>query len=173
MTRLPYLAGLAAGLALIMTPALQAQGDANASAEAFARTYMTHYSNLDWDAMTDLLAEEVLFRDATAEGGEFGPDGIVEDGRDAMIASMRAFSDRYHPIELGFEWDQVFTSNSRVVFVGHVNALYPTEEPGRVFRWRSEQVSVITVRDGQVIEHQDFANYASPEQGLIEHLTDH
>ncbi|WP_291843858.1 nuclear transport factor 2 family protein [Maricaulis sp.] len=173
MTRFPALAGFTAVLTLMAAPALHAQGDANASAETIALTYMSHYSDVDWDAMEALLAEDVVFRDPTAESPELGAAGIAGNGRDAMMSLLRAFSETYHPIELGFEWDKVFTSNSRVVFVGHVNALYPAQEEGQVFRWRSEQVTVITVRDGLVVEHQDFANYVSPEQGLIDVQTGH
>ncbi|RKQ96814.1 MULTISPECIES: nuclear transport factor 2 family protein [Maricaulis] len=167
MTHFLSLAGFATGLTLTLAPALSAQDDTNAEAEAIARTYMDHYSAVDWDAMEAMLAADMVFSDTTAQGESYGPDGIQEDGRDAMMATLREFGERYHPIELGFEWDDVFASNSRVVFIGHVNALYPTQSEGQVFRWRSRQVSVITVRDGQVVAHQDFANYAAPEQGLI------
>ena len=51
--------------------------------------------------------------------------------------------------------------------MGEVNALYPTETEGQTFRWHAPQVTVITVRDGQVIQHQDYANYASPDQSLL------
>ena len=81
--------------------------------------------------------------------------------------TLRSFSASYNPIELGFEWDTVFESNGRVVFMGHVNALYPARTEGQNFRWRAEQVTVVTVRDGVVIRHDDYANYANPEQGLI------
>ncbi|WP_417486839.1 nuclear transport factor 2 family protein [Maricaulis sp.] len=167
MTRLFFLAVITIAASLAPVAASHAQGESNTEAEAVARAYMALYSSVDWDGMEALLAEDVRFRDTTAESPDVGPDGYAEDSRDGMMAELRAFGESYNPIELGFEWDQVFTSNSRVVFIGHVNALYPTDTPGQNFRWRSEQVTVITVRDGLVVSHQDFANYAHPEQGLI------
>lgn len=168
------LAGLTCAAALLLVPTTAlAQGEANASAEAVARTYMAHYSDLELDAMAAMLAEDVAFRDPTAESEEYGFEGLSDDGREAMIGLLREFVDTYQPIELGFEWDQVYTSNSRVVFIGHVNALYPTQTEGQHFRWRSEQVSVITVQDGLIVRHEDFANYATPEQGLVAAATDH
>ncbi len=173
MKKTPVLTMLACAAPLILTPTTLAQGESNAAAEAIARTYMAHYSNLELDAMAAMLADDVAFRDPTAETEEFGFDGLSDDGREAMLGLLRGFVDTYQPIELGFEWDQVYTSNSRVVFIGHVNALYPTQTEGQLFRWRSEQVSVITVQDGVIVRHEDFANYAAPEQGLIAASANH
>ena len=136
-------------------------------AEALARDYMVHYSAADWDGMEAYLAEDVMFSDPTALGEDAGPDGHQYDSRDGIMAALRAFDERYNPIELGFEWDTVFESNNRVVFMGHVNARYPTEDPEHHFRWRAEQVTVITVRDGMIVRQDDFANYAAPETGLV------
>jgi ketosteroid isomerase-like protein len=136
-------------------------------AEALARDYMVHYSAADWDGMEPYLAEDVVFSDPTALGEDAGPDGYLFESRAAAMAALRDFDARYNPIELGFEWDTVFESNNRVVFIGHVNARYPTEDPDQHFRWRAEQVTVLTVRDGQIVRQHDFVNYAAPERGLV------
>jgi ketosteroid isomerase-like protein len=153
-------------ITLCLTAPAIAQDD-RSTAESLAREYMAHYSAVDWDSMETFLAEDVVFSDPTALGADLGPDGIQHTGRTEAMSMLREFSQQYQPIELGFVWDTVFESNGRVVFMGHVNALYPTEQDGQVFRWRAEQVTVITVRDGEIIRHDDFANYAGPEQGLI------
>jgi hypothetical protein len=49
-----------------------------------------------------------------------------------------------------------------VVFSGHVNTLSRAAEPGYGLRWRAEQVIILTVRDGRVVRHEDYANYAAP-----------
>jgi hypothetical protein len=156
-------AALMAGL--FCMPAARAQ-EMNET-ERFARAYMEHYSAVDWDTMEGYLAEDVVFADPTAMGPDYGEDGALYEGREAVMEALRSFSASYNPIELGFEWDTVFESNGRVVFMGHVNALYPARTEGQNFRWRAEQVTVVTVRDGVVIRHDDYANYANPEQGLI------
>ena len=135
-------------------------------AESVARAYMDAYSRIDLDAMASFVADDVLFVDATATGTG-NPDGLSGEGREAMRALLQDFVDQYHPIELGFVWDDVFESNSRVIFIGHVNALYPTQDPAQRFRWRSQQVTVVTVEDGRVVEHRDYANYPGAEQGLV------
>lgn len=144
-----------------------AHAQSAAGDEELARTYIDHYSRLDWDAMEALMAEDVVFSDATAQGEGIGADGLHHEGRAETMQALRDFSARYNPIELGFVWDDIFESNGRVVFIGHVNATFPTEDPGEVFRWRARQVSVVTVRDGLVVQHDDFANYATPEQSVI------
>lgn len=157
---------LLTALAALLTAAPAAAQDMSA-AERTARTYMAHYSALELEAMAALLAEDVDFADPTALGDGIGPDGFAHHGRDETIELLQGFVDQFNPIELGFEWDYVFESNGRVVFMGHVNALYPTEAEGQVFRWRAEQVTVLTVRDGRIVRHIDYANYAGPQTGLV------
>ncbi|WP_417494042.1 nuclear transport factor 2 family protein [Maricaulis sp.] len=154
-------------LAAIITLSAGAGAQDAPDAESIARAYMDAYSAANIDAMEPMMAQDMVFDDPTAMGEGLGPEGIHREGRDASLAMLRDFIGTYNPIELGFVWDTVFASNDRVVFTGHVNALYPTETEGQVFRWRADQVSVITVRDGLVVHHQDFANYAAPEQGLM------
>ncbi|MEN0652933.1 MULTISPECIES: nuclear transport factor 2 family protein [Hyphobacterium] len=154
---------ISAALALTGTSALAQE---TREAETVARAYMDAYSRVDWDAMAALMSEDIIFADTTATGTD-DPQGIVTEGREAFLEMLRGFEAQYHPIELGFVWDTVFASNETVVFIGHVNALYPTEDPAQHFRWRSQQVAAVTVRDGIVIAHRDFANYPGAEQGLV------
>lgn len=136
-------------------------------AESLAREYMVHYSAFDLDAMETYLAEDVIFSDPTALGEGLGEDGLYHDSREDIMTALREFDAQYAPLELGFEWDTVFESNGRVVFMGHVNSLYATDDPDQNFRWRAPQVTVITVRDGEIVRQDDFANYANPLQGLV------
>lgn len=152
-------------LAGALTPLAGAQDMSDA--ERLARDYMVFYSAADWDGMEAFLADDVIFADPTALGEGVGPDGLYHEGREATMTALHEFGETYHPIELGFEWDTVFESNGRVVFAGYVNARYPTEDPARHFRWRAEQVTVITVREGAIVRQDDFANYAAPETGLV------
>lgn len=135
--------------------------------ERVARTYMEAYSNIDWDGMLALSDEHIIFTDETGMGEGVPVEGYRDEGIAERRASLQAFSDRSHPITLGFQWDTVFESNGHVVFMGAVNALFPTAVEGQLFSWRSPQVSVITVRGGKVVEHRDFANYTAPEQSLV------
>lgn len=147
--------------------AQDAQPAEQSDAERIARDYMAAYSQMDLDRMESFLAEEAVFEDRTALGDMAGPDGHRYDSRAEAMAMLRDFNNQYSPIELGFVWDTVFESNGRVIFSGQVNALYPTQDATQNFRWRAEQVTVITVRGDRIVQHQDFANYANPQRGLI------
>ena len=127
--------------------------------------YMAAYSAADFDAMEAYLAEDVVFHDPTATGQ--GETGLRHHGRDEIMAALRAFDAQYNPIALNFEWDTVFESNDRYVFIGSVNATYPVEQDGMVFRWSAPQTTVIHLRDGQIVEQLDFADYEGAEQGLV------
>jgi hypothetical protein len=161
---------LVACIGLGATALAQAEAPEMSDAERIARQYMTYYSDVDIEGMETLLAESVVFSDPTAMGqGIEGPDGLRFDTRDSAMEMLRGFRDSSGVIELGFVWDTVFESNNRVVFMGHVNALYPSQTEGMAFRWRAAQTTVITVRDGLVIEQLDFANYRTTDQGLVAH----
>ena len=153
-------------LGLALSPVALAQDADMSEAETIAREYMAAYSAVDFERMARFMAEDMTFSDETATGTD-NPDGIQAEGREAALAMLNGFAEQYNPIELGFVWDTVFESNHRVVFMGHVNALYPTEDPNQVFRWRAPQTAVVTVLNGQVVRHQDFANYTGAEQGLV------
>ncbi|MDG1417251.1 MAG: nuclear transport factor 2 family protein [Maricaulis sp.] len=158
------LIGLAA-LSCVSAPAFTQENMSDA--ERIAREYMMHYDALDLDAMEDYWADDVEFFDVTAMGPETGPDGIAMQSGAEAREMLSDFIETNQPIELGFEWHTIFESNGRVIFMGEVNALYPTPTDGQVFRWNAEQVTVITVRDGQIIRQRDFANYANPDRSLV------
>lgn len=161
---------IAALAALILLPAAALSQDAApemSETEQIARTYMDAYSRVDWDAVEALMHEEIDFRDPTALGEGLGADGLVHQGREDTMEALREFGAAYNPLGLNFEWDVIFESNGRVVFMGHVNATYPTDQEGQVFRWRAAQATVLELQDGQVIRHLDFADYAHAEQGLV------
>ncbi len=159
---------VAAGAAAVLASVgAFAQDEDMSEAERVARAYMAAYSAADFDAMEPFMAEDISFSDTTATGTD-DPDGLNLEGRAAAMELLHQFEAENHPIGLNFEWDTVFESNNRVVFMGRVNATYPTNEENRVFVWSSAQTSVLTVVDGLVVRHQDFANYPGAEQGLVD-----
>ena len=156
-----------AAIIAVLSLATAASAQEMSDAERIAREYMQAYSDIDWDTMLALSDENVIFTDETGMGEGVPADGYRDEGIEERRASLQTFTENANPITLGFHWDTVFESNGRVVFIGEVNALYPTQVEGRTFRWRSPQVSVITVRDGKVVHHEDFANYATPDRSIL------
>jgi ketosteroid isomerase-like protein len=155
---------LAAACGLVTASSALAQST-DAETRAIVDAYMAHYSAAEFEAMGPYLAEDVVFSDSTATG--LGETGLLHHGRDAVLAALQEFAAQYNPIGLNFEWETVFESNDRYVFMGRVNATYPVEQEGMVFRWSAAQTTVIHMRDGLVVEQFDFADYEGAEQGLV------
>jgi len=149
---------------LILAASASAQ-DHDTDTRTIVDEYMAHYSAAEFDEMEAFLAEDVFFSDVTATG--LGDAGMVHHGRDSIMAALDEFVEQNNPIGLNFEWNTVFESNDRYVFMGRVNATYPVEQDGMVFLWSAAQTTIIHMRDGLVIEHFDFADYEGAEQGLV------
>lgn len=147
---LAFLLGLAAA-----SPSM-AEQPAQKANEAIARAYMQAYSEANWDAMAPYMAADFVLVDRTNPDPSFEPE---YKGPDAALQMMRAFGRDQGVIELGFEFPVVFESNGIVVFSGFVNVHAAPPGVDFAYKWRTEQVSVITVKDGRVLRHEDFANY--------------
>ncbi|WP_109261555.1 nuclear transport factor 2 family protein [Hyphobacterium indicum] len=149
---------------LLVSAGASAQ-DSDAETRAAVDAYMAHYSAAEFDAMEAYMAEDVVFVDPTATG--MGEAGMVHHGRADIMEALREFAAQNNPIGLNFEWDTVFESNDRYVFMGRVNATYPVDQEGMVFRWSAPQTTVIHMSGGFVVEQYDFADYEGAEQGLV------
>lgn len=139
----------------VAAPAM-AKPPAPTEGESIARAYMQAYSDADWDAMAPFMAEDFVLVDRTNPDPTFQPE---YKGPDAALRMMRAFGRDQGVIELGFDFPVVFESNNIVVFSGFVNVHAAPPGADFAYKWRTEQVSVIAVRDGMVVRHEDFANY--------------
>lgn len=145
-------------LAVAAAPSSQAGQSAPNESEKIARAYMQAYSDADWDAMEPFMAEDFVLVDRTNPDPSFAPE---YKGPDAALTMMRAFGRDQGVIELGFEFPVVFESNNIVVFSGFVNVHAAPPGADYAYKWRTEQVSVVTVQEGQVTRHEDFANYGA------------
>lgn len=150
---------LALALAFGLSSPAGAQSADRSETEQIARAYMNAYSAADWDGMAAYMADDFVLIDHT------NPDPSFQhqyDGRDATLEMLRAFGRDGGIIELGFEFPMVFESNNVVVFVGHVNTYAAPPNRDFAYRWRAEQVTALTIENGRVARHEDFANYAAP-----------
>ena len=151
------LIGLA--LALAWPIAAFAQESEPSAVEQVARDYMDAYSRANWDGMAPYMGDEYVLIDRTNPDPSFQPE---HHGREAALQMMRAFGRDQGVIELGFEFPTVFESNNIVVFSGFVNVYAAPPGVDYAYRWRAEQVTVLTIRDSRVVRHEDYANYRTP-----------
>lgn len=166
----PLLAAAAGSLTLAAAPAgpvlarpqdpapTSPAAPAMSEAERIARQYIEAYSAGDWDAMAPLMSEDFVLVDRT--NPQIGDQEFR--GREAVMGLLRDFGERARLVGLFLDFPMVFESRGVVVFAGHVNTLTLAPEDGFGLRWRSEQVTILTVRDGRVVRHEDFANYSTP-----------
>ncbi len=159
LVRLSYVLLAILSIAVAAPGGAFAQDAVQSDAERIGRAYMNAYSAADWEGMIPYMADDFVLIDRTNTDPNFVPE---YHGPRATIDMLRQFGRDGGVIELGFEWSSVFSSNNVVVFSGFVNTL--SAPPGRdsAFRWRAEQVTALTVRDGKIVRHEDFANYATP-----------
>jgi ketosteroid isomerase-like protein len=150
-------AGSGVGPVVAQSAVILSESHESSEAEEIAREYVSAYSAADWDAMALLMADDFVFMDRTSPviGGE-------EFDKDGTLAMLEEYETRGRIVGLFLDFPRVFSSNGVVVFSGHVNALSLTSDPDYGVRWRAEQVLIVTVRDGQVVRHDDYANYAQP-----------
>lgn len=149
-----------AALAVFIAPvAAFAQEAQPSETERIARAYMQAYSDANWDAMAPFMGDEYVLIDRTNPDPGFQPE---HHGREAALQMMRAFGRDQGVIELGFEFPTVFESNNIVVFSGFVNVHAAPPGVDYAYRWRAEQVTALTIRDGRVVRHEDLANYRTP-----------
>lgn len=143
--------------ALAAAPALATARESGPAAnEQVARAYMEAYSKADWDGMARFMSEDFVFLDRSNPDPNF-PKRF--EGRAAVVAMLKAFGKNGGIVELGFDFPAVFASNDVVVFSGYVNTI--NVPPGRTdaLKWRARQVTVLTLKDGKIVLHEDFADY--------------
>lgn len=130
----------------------------SSEAEILARSYVAAYSAADWGSMAPLMSEDFVFVDLT------NPDMADHafQGRDVALSMFRDFSQQARIIGLFLDFPVVFESQGVVTFSGHVNSLSYSAQSGYGLRWRAEQVTIVTVRDGRVVRHEDYVNYVAP-----------
>lgn len=151
---------LLAALATLVAPvAAFAQKAAPSDVERIARAYMQAYSEANWDAMAPYMGDDYVLIDRTNPDPGFQPE---RHGREAALQMMHAFGCDEGVIELGFEFPTVFESNNIVVFSGYVDMHAAPPGVNYTYRWRTEQVTALTIRDGKVVRHEDYANYRTP-----------
>lgn len=150
---------LAAALAHTI-PASAQEGPAPSYAEASAATapvaeaYVTAYTTRDWDTLEAHLAEDASFEDPTATL-VFG--GIRSDGRAAMMERFRVgYASLTH---MEFERSRTIVAGDVAVYEGAL-AWGLDLGNGTLVESVTPMVIVVTVKDGKVVTHRDYVDYA-------------
>lgn len=151
------LTGAACALALAACATAQDDAADAQSSEAVARAYMDAYQTIDWDRMAGFYADDAEFYDPGPPEEEGGVIHWV--GRDAIMAKLNEY--RINTGVLGIDYGdaKVFPVGDATVFSAAMDATYPGPDD-QIVHWRTDVVTVVTVKDGKVVRHDDFPYYA-------------
>jgi ketosteroid isomerase-like protein len=146
------MSGLAgAAFAAQPTPTPDYAQMAKSSADVGA-TYLAAYFQKDWATLEQLLAENATFSDPTASR-LFGAAG-----KTGKVAIMQAFRDHYAAISFNFHQERSWVAIDHVVFTGQLSWTYQLQK-GQLKVEKMPLMVVLHVVDGQVVSHQDYADY--------------
>lgn len=128
---------------------------AASATQRVAEPYFAAYIARDWDRLAPLLAESGSFSDPTATV-VFG-----EVRHAGKAAAMKNFREGYAAItHMEFRRIRAFYSSNHAVFEGTLDWTL-TLGAGKVATTRGMPfITILHVASGQVLNHQDFADYA-------------
>ena len=151
---------LVSAAAMMSLPAAAEEAEQPSYSEVGAATapvadaYFAAYTGRDWDRLETLIAEDADFRDPTATL-VFG--GIVSEGSAAM---MERFRNGYSSItHMSFATSRRMISGNVAIYEGALDWGINLGG-GTVVDSVTPMVIVLTVKDGKVVHHRDYVDYA-------------
>ena len=145
-----------AAVALPATVSAQERPDfetSTATALSVGEEYIGAYIARDWDRLAPLMADDVTFQDTTAQH-VFG--GVKHEGKDPLLVFFRKGYSGISRME--FALDREFASSDNAIFEGTLD--WDVDMGGgRIVSTSMPFVVVLTVHDGKVVSHRDYADY--------------
>jgi ketosteroid isomerase-like protein len=127
---------------------------ASAATQSVAEPYFKAYIARDWKALEPLLAESGKFSHPTAKL-VFG--AVEVSGKPQ---TMKLFRENYAAItSMRFNRTRAFFSGTHAVFEGTLDWTLRLEGGKLAVTTGMPFVTILRVENGQVVEHQDFADY--------------
>ena len=124
-----------------------------ATALSVGEQYFDAYIARDWDRLAPMLADDVTFQDTTAQyvfGGE------KHEGKDPLLAFFRKGYSGISRME--FDLDRRFGSSDNAIFEGTLDWAVDMGG-GRIVSASMPMVVILTIHDGKVVKHRDYADY--------------
>jgi limonene-1,2-epoxide hydrolase len=151
-----------AGLLAIPLGCVLAAGPAQAASDAVARAYLEAYETQDFETLAGLYAADARFVDPTSFDVPDTTPPIDWQGPEAILAGLQSWG----VVEVDYQIDRSFTASGRTVFDGSVTAVFAND--GEAVRYLFPIVTIVTVVDGQVVEHRDYTDYAGARRIMEE-----
>lgn len=149
---------LAVALCLVAQAAAAQQAkafeEAAAATQRVAEPYFAAYIDRDWDRLEPLLAEAGSFTDPTATA----VFGVVR--HEGKAAAMKNFRESYAAItQMTFRRTRAFFSGQHAVFEGTLDWTLKLGPGKEAVTKDMPFITILHVVDGQMVNHQDFADY--------------
>lgn len=118
-----------------------------------AQAYIAAYEAQDFDAMRGFYAPDARFVDPTS----FEMDEVTSDidwtGADEIIAGISSWG-----VARGiYKFDRVYEASGRIVFDAEMDVVYAM--PAGEVTYRYPIITIVTIEDGQVVEHRDYTGF--------------
>jgi ketosteroid isomerase-like protein len=123
-----------------------------------AEAYLAAYERQDHGAMRALYADNARFIDPTSFAIADITAPIDWLGADAIIAGIASWGIDH----LSYEIDRSYQSSNAVIFDGRTVVSYGSGADTRRFNYPI--ITIITVRDGKVVEHRDYTDFAGARE---------
>lgn len=153
-------AAIAGALVVLTLSGPVASQDRPEDVERIARAFIAAYEVVDLDALRALSAEDLVSVDGSAPVSAGGPYRF--EGREAWLSGLAGFVRDGGLIDIRQQHDTAWQSGEKMVFIGRFDARY-RGSGGGVLHVRGRIVTVVTVRDGKVVRHEDIADYPAFE----------
>lgn len=149
---------------LLLVPGWSAAQDRSRAADVrsieLAENYLEALYGADWERLTELTTDDLLFFDQTSAALPGGP--WRHEGREAVFDFFRASVATVD--SSSFELRSGFRSGDQIVltleYVSHGDGA-PFGAPGVPLTLRVDAVTVLSVRDDRIARHQDHVDYES------------
>lgn len=124
-----------------------------------AQKYLAAYSAFDMEKMAPLISDDMVFTDPTKPLETNGGEPFIHSGKDAVLGALGGYAKLYKEFSLDYDIRRYFESNGAVIFEGDITYNILTDDQ-QTLTGTAPIVTIITVKDGKIVEHRDYYDYA-------------
>jgi len=139
--------------------ALRADTSREPTTIEIAQTYLDAYLAQDVEVLRDMYAPEVVFTDRTSLDIADITAPFHYEGKDEVLGFIELLGKTV--VNARYELDRAFEASGEVVFIGQ--GVFTFAGDSGQLEYRAAVVTIVSVRDGLITEHRDYADYKGME----------
>lgn len=149
----------AAALAALACGAAAAEEPKATTTVELAEAWLDAYSTFEPAKMAPFLADDATFSDPTSTNQTASGGPFMFDGKAAILKGLGDYAAQYEAFSVRYDVERRYESGGFVVFVAGL-AYDARTKDGKAISGGAPIVSVVGVRDGRIISHTDYFDYA-------------